>query len=98
MLSFTTADLSWNSQMMDQTQFDISFKFQTMSGKLISNILSLTMAEDVVAAIGLIEHASHTIPYDTIPFHTYHMIPFHTIQFHTIPRVKCPGRVPIKAE
>ena len=44
------------SPILDQIQFDISFKFQTSSANVISNILSLMMADDVVTVIGLIRH------------------------------------------
>ena len=48
------------SPILDQIQFDISFKFQTSSANVISNILSLMMADDVVTVIGLIRLAPDT--------------------------------------
>ena len=48
------------SPILDQIQFDISFKFPTSSANVISNILSLMMADDVVTVIGLIRLAPDT--------------------------------------
>ena len=48
------------SPILDQIQFDISFKFQTSSANVISNILSLMMADDVVTVIGLTQLAPDT--------------------------------------
>ena len=49
------------SPILDQIQFDISFKFPTSSANVISNILSQMMADDVVTVIRLIQHAPDTI-------------------------------------